>query len=271
MRWLALVALVACSSKSSKAPPATGSAAPNAVKPPEPPPAQPIDFAADIQHVQVFHSVTDKGVFEVHWHGAPYAAQLTCRVEAYNLVYIDSSHDAMNSPPGDHQALYRADPFVTSPTTCELRFYDQDHRTLQAVGCFQNGRFDRGMCDKSVWAVPKLPEGMSVDVQGASVSLTNGGVGIKALITVGEKLPDKNTSFSIVCDGVKSKPDPGEGFVPLSKLEAGETVFTWALAFFLEKPLTAPPKQCELTITNKTKLGTFCIHDGSTESGPCSP
>jgi hypothetical protein len=265
MRALLVVALAACSSKSSAPAPAKGSAQPPVPAPVKP---EPLDFADDIKHVQMWHVVGQKGDFEIQWHGAPYHAQSTCRVEVYNLVFIDSAHDAMNAAPGDHAAIYRADPFVISPKICELRFYDDKH-ALQAAACFRDGQLARGMCDHDVWAVPKLPEGMTVDVQGASVSLTNsGGIAIKALITVGKQV-DKNTDFSLVCDGVKSKPDPGEGFVPLSQLDAGETLFTWQLAFFMEKPLNALPKQCELTVTNKTKLGTFCIHDGSTESGRC--
>lgn len=267
MRTWLLVALAACSSKSSTPPPAKGSPAGSAVTAPAKP--VPLDFAADIQHVEMWHVVGEKGVLEVHWHGAPFAAQLTCRVEAYNLVYPDGAHDAANAAKDDHEALFRADPFVIDPKVCELRFYN-DKRELQAAACYRDGVLARGMCDHAVWAVPKLPDGMSVDVQGASMSLTNaGGIAIKTMITVGRKLPDKNTTFTLVCDGVKSKPDPGEGPVPLSKLEGGETLFTWALAFFMDKPLTALPKQCQLTLTNKTQLGTFCIHEGSTDAGRC--
>ena len=265
MKLVALLLLAACSSKSTKPPPAKGSATPPAAT------APPLDFADDIEHVQILSEASEQGVLVVRWHGAPYLAQLTCRVDAYNLVYLGSVHDAMNAAPGDHEALYRPDPFAVQPHACELRFYDSDHRILQAAACYRDGKLERGMCDQTMWAVPKLADGMTVDVARASVALTtSSGVAIKALITAGAKVPDKNTAFSIVCDGVASTPEAGEGLVPLSKLEPGETLYTWSLAFFMDKPLTAPPARCALTIANKTTLGTFCIAAGATRSGPCS-
>ncbi len=290
-RALLLLAVAACSSK--HAPPATtGSAAGSAQgsarvtpAPPMPRPTMkaspPIDLPdAAITKLRVMPFVAmgqngsasaEKGVFGIEWTSAShYDATTVCRIEAYNLAYSGMQDLNDSAKPDEHDALYRPDPFVLDPHVCELRF--SDGKKIVARACYRDGALDAGACPAGTFPPPKLPEKMAIDVQGASLALTNGGgLQVKAMFTVGKALPDAKTSFSIVCDGIPSQPAAGEGFVPLSKLAAGETLFTWQLSFFMNKPLTKLPAKCELTVTNKTKLGTFCIHEGSTEPGACEP
>ncbi|HSN25143.1 MAG TPA: hypothetical protein VLT45_02625 [Kofleriaceae bacterium] len=294
---LLVLALAACSSTSGSKP-ASGSAegstrakpvpAPAPAPAPAPPLPRPtmkaspaIDLAdAAITKLRVMPFVSmerngsasiEKGVFEIEWTSEKrYDAVTVCRIEAYNLAYSGMQDLNDSAKPNEHDALYRPDPFVIDPHVCELRF--SDGKTIVARACYRDGALDAGACPAGTFPPPKLPEKMAIDVQGASLARTNGGgVQVKAMFTVGKALPDTKTSFSIVCDGIASQPDPGEGFVPLSRLLAGETLFTWQLSFFMKKPLTKLPTKCELTVTNKTTLGTFCIHEGSTEPGRCEP
>lgn len=285
MKWLLLVALAACSSKSAPPPPpAKGSAQP-------PPPAKPalprptmkasppIDLPdAGITKLRVMPFVSvdgkgsasvEKGSFNVEWTAKPkYDEATVCRVEAYNLAFFSFQDLNDDAKPNEHEALYHPDPFVIDPHVCEVRFADKGK--IIARACYTDGALVAGACPAGSFPAPKLPDKMAMDMQGASLSLTNeGGVQVKAMFTAGKALPDDKTTFAIVCDGVKSKPDPGEGFVPLSRLLAGETLFEWQLSFVMDKPFKALPKQCQLTITNKTQLGTFCIHEGSTDAGRC--
>ncbi len=213
----------------------------------------------------------EKGVFTIEWTSAKHYDEVTvCRIESYNLAYSGMQDLNDSAKPNEHDALYRPDPFVLDPHVCEVRF--REGKKIVARACYRDGALDAGACPDGTFPAPKLPEKMAIDVQGASVALTNGGgIQVKAMFTVGKALPDANSSFSITCDGIASEPDPGEGFVPLSRLLAGETLFTWQLSFFMKKPLTKVPAKCELTVTNKTRLGTFCIHEGSTEPGRCEP
>ena len=283
MRALLLVALAACSSKSTTKP-AEGSATPPApMKPPLPHPTMkaspPIDLPeADITKLRVVPIVAmdtrgsgsaEKGVFDIHWTAsAHHDAATVCRIEAYNLAYFGAQDLDADAKPDEHEAMYRPDPFVLDPHVCEVRFADKGK--LVARACYTDGTLVAGACPAGTFPPPKLPDKMAIDMQGASLLLTNdGGVQVKAMFTTDKPLPDKNTTFAIVCDHVAGKAMTGEGLVPLSRLQAGETLYTWELAFFMDKKLTALPKQCELTVTNKTKLGTFCIHEGSTDSGRC--
>ena len=285
MRRLLLVALAACSSKTSAPPPAKGSSAqpPAPVKPALPRPtmkaSQPIDLPdAGITKLRVVPIVAmdtkgsasvEKGVFDVDWTSDKhYDAGITCRLEVYNLAYFGMQDLDEDAKPNEHEALYRPDPFALDPRVCEVRFVDKGK--VAARACYADGVMTPGTCPAGTFNTPLMPDKMSIDVQGASLALTNSGdLVVKAMFIAGKPLADKKTALALTCDGVASENDPGEGLVPLSRLEAGETLYTRDLAFFMKKKLTALPKQCELTITNKTKLGTFCIADGSTDDGPC--
>jgi len=214
----------------------------------------------------------EKGVFDVRWHEPKrHDSGVVCRIESYNLAYFGQPDLDESAAPDEHEVLYRPDPFVLDPKVCEVRFVDAK-RQVVARACYQDGTMTEGACPAGTFPPPKLPDRMAIDVQGASVHREGGdgsGLGVKALFTIGQP-PAQEVSFAIRCDGVTSEPDPGEGFVPLSRLAAGETLYTWQLVFTMNKRLTGDPKQCELRVFTKTKtLGTFCIAEGSTEPGPC--
>jgi hypothetical protein len=277
-----LVVLVACSPKS--APPSTGSAAaspPSPAKPALPRPtmksAPPIDLSgAPIKKLEIMPVVSvdragsadaAKGVFDVNWVShEKYEAAVVCRIESYNLAYFGAVDNNESLGPDEHEVMYRPDPFVVDPKTCEVRFRAADK--LVARACYQSGKLTEGTCPDGTFPPPKLPAGIAIDVQGASVHIDGTTAQVKAMFTVGAALTEP-ASFALICDGVASAPDKGEGFVPLSKLDAGETLYTWQLIAPMTKELPGPPKQCQLTITGKHTLGKACIADGSTEPGPC--
>jgi len=212
----------------------------------------------------------EKGVFDIRWReDSRHDTGIVCRIESYNLAYFGHPDLNEDAKPDEHEVLYRPDPFVLDPKLCEVRFLDA-RRAPVARACYQDGTMTAGPCPPGTFPPPRLPADLAVDVQGASAH-RNGDLGlqVKALFTLGQPLADK-VSFAIRCDGVDSEPHPGEGFVPLSRLLAGETLYTWELVFTMKKPLAADPKQCELRVFTKAKtLGTFCIAEGSTEPGAC--
>jgi hypothetical protein len=285
MKYALLLVLVACSSKKRAEPPPP---APTPVAKPDAPVAiprptmkssQPIDLPdAGITGLQLVPIVAmhdgsaaaEKGVFDIRWREPKrHDSGIVCRIESYNLAYFGEPDLDEGAKPDEHEVLYRPDPFVLEPKVCEVRFLD-DHHAVIARACYQDGTMTAGACPAGTFPPPKLPDGMAVGVQGASAHQSgNSTIQIKALFTVARPLADE-PSFALRCDGNTSKPDEGEGFVPLSRLAAGESLYTWKLAPFMNKPVTSDPKQCELRIfTKKRTLGTACIAEGSTEPGPC--
>ena len=281
--WL-LVALAACSSKKSQQqqppapPPVAKPDAAAAFPRPTMKASQPIDLPdVGITALQIVPTVSvdsngsaraDKGVFDLEWR-EPYrhGTAVVCRIESYNLAHFGDLDVPEDAKPGQHEVPYTPDPFVLDPKVCEARFLDGRHDVI-ARACYQDGTMTAGACPPGTFPPPKLPAGMAVDVQGASVHTFGDGLQVVALLTVGQ--PVETPSFAVRCDGVDSVPDPSEGLVPVRRLAAGETLYTWQLIVRMQQRFASAPKQCELRVFDKGKtLGTFCIAEGSTNPGRC--
>lgn len=277
--------IAACSSK--HAPPATttgsgavqrsGSAAsgsasaPAAMKPPLPPVA--LDLPAAGVTKLVVHPANDPASDVVaDWNAKDRDATVVCRVEAYNLVAFDP-HDPDGLGPGQHQLEWRSQPFVSSPKACEIRFVD--HGKLLASACWHPGRLEPTACPGGDLPPPKRPEHVNaLNIEGSTLRLSGKDVRIDALVTREAEMGPHETHFALRCDGAEAK-TASDDTERVAAAGEYETVFA-TLLFTMPKPLTAPPKACELRVLVKhagqkqpVVDGTFCIHEGSTEPGAC--
>jgi len=270
-RALLCVVLAACSSRkgSPPPPPAPVVKADAAVaRPPSPPIDLPEAGVAALQVVPVAGAA--KGMLDVRWRAATiYPVGMVCRIEVYNLACTQWGSGGGTL---DRAFRYTPEPFVLEPHVCEIRFLaghapDAPVR-VAARACYHDGTLMAGACATGTFPPPKLPAGMAIDVQGASVHVRPGSrLELKALLTVAE--PIEPVKFDVSCDG-NTNVDDGYGYVPVEKLSAGETLFG-STAFQMKQPVAADPKQCELHVVAKGKtLGTFCLSEGSTEPGPCA-
>jgi hypothetical protein len=272
MKRLVIAALAACSSKKQPPPPP---APPPVAKPDaavaSPRPAMHSSKAIDlpdtpIAQLQLFAVVaqrdggyeSENGVFDIRWH-APETQDtaVVCRVEAYNLACTGKPDESMV---GQHDVRYRTAPFVIAPKVCEVRFFDA-HRKVVARACYQDGPMTTGACPAGAFPPPKLPDRMAIDVQGASAHVMPTSLEVRALVTTAAA---QQPELAVSCDGIASTAP-----VALPAIDAGETRYI-VVPVAMQKPLAADPKQCELRVSSKGKaLGTFCLAEGSTDSGPC--
>lgn len=245
--------------------------------------SKPIDLQdAGITELQLIPTVSpgkpSKGEFDIRWRSPKLIESgVVCRVESYNLAFFAEPDLDESLDKGQHSVFWHPDPFVLDPDICEVRFVDA-HRNTLASACYRAGNMTEGPCPAGTFPPPKLDAGQVLDIQGASIeTITNGttratdAIAIKALYTVAAPL--EHVSFDATCDGAKSEREPPEELVPLDRLRPGETVFARDLVIHFARPLAkAPPASCELHAARNGKpLGTFCIHEGSTERGRCSP